>query len=170
MPPTVASRFKADTAIWRCLFCLAVRLGSSMAPCKLFGRPLSRPPQARDSQSLIWSAAAAASAGQDLMLSQYYTSVLSQQQTSVLSQQQTSVLSQQQSQIRGWAQNHKNGPKWVENGRQASRIGQNESKHASGAFPTGPGAKNSTKKTRNNEIGLSGPPPSGSTPQEQDCS
>ena len=37
-----------------------------MAPCKLFGRPLSRPPQARDSQSLIWSAAVAASRGQDL--------------------------------------------------------------------------------------------------------
>ena len=78
---------------------MAVRLGSSMAPCKLFGRPLSRPPQARDSRSLIWSAAVAASAGQDLMLSQYYTSVLSQQQTSVLSQQQTSVLSQQQTSV-----------------------------------------------------------------------
>ena len=73
------------------------------------------------------------------------------------------------SQIRGRAQNHQNGPKWVQNGRQASRIGQNESKHASGAFPTGPGAKNSAKKARNLEIGLSGPPPSGSTPQERDC-
>ena len=85
--------------IWRCLFCLAVRLGSSMAPCKLFGRPLSRPPQARNSRSLIWSAAVAASAGQGLMLPHYYTSVLSQQQTSVLSQQQTSVLSQQQTSV-----------------------------------------------------------------------
>ena len=85
--------------IWRRLFCLAVRLGSSMAPCKLFGLSLSRPPQARDSRSLIWSAAVAASAGQDLMLSQYYTSVLSQQQSSVPSQQQTSVLSQQKTSI-----------------------------------------------------------------------
>ena len=34
-------------ATWRCLFCLAVRLGSSAAQCKLFGRPLSRPPKPR---------------------------------------------------------------------------------------------------------------------------
>ena len=50
------------------------------------------------------------------------------------------------SQTRGRAQNHKNGPKWFENGRQASRIGQNESNRGSGAFPTGPAAKNSAKK------------------------
>ena len=73
------------------------------------------------------------------------------------------------SQTRGPAQNHKNGPKCVKNGRQVSRIGQNESNRGSGAFPTGPVAKNLTKKGRNLEIGLSGPPPSGSTPQERDC-
>ena len=70
------------------------------------------------------------------------------------------------SQIRGGAQNQQNGPKWVQNGRQASRIGQNESKHGSEAFPTGPGAKNPAKKARNLEICRSGPPLSGSTAQD----
>ena len=70
------------------------------------------------------------------------------------------------SQIRGRAQNHQNGPKWVQNGRQASRIGPNESNHGSEAFPTRPGAKNLPKKGRNFEIGRSGPPLSGSTAQD----
>ena len=41
------------------------------------------------------------------------------------------------SQIRGRAQNHQNGPKWVENGRQVLRIGRHESHGSSGAFGTG---------------------------------
>ena len=53
------------------------------------------------------------------------------------------------SQIRGRAQNHQNGPKWVENGRQASRIGPNESHGRSGAFRTGPVAKTLPKPSRN---------------------
>ena len=44
------------------------------------------------------------------------------------------------SQIRGWAQNHQNGPKWVENGRQAPRIGPQASHGRSQAFGTGPAA------------------------------
>ena len=70
------------------------------------------------------------------------------------------------SQIRGRAQNHQNGPKWVQNGRQASRIGPNESNHGSKAFPTRPRAKNIPKKGRNLEIGRSGPPLLGSTAQD----
>ena len=66
------------------------------------------------------------------------------------------------SQTKGLAQNHPNGPKWVENGRQASRIGPNESYHGSGAFPTGPVPQNPPKRARNAEIGWSGPPLSGS--------
>ena len=69
------------------------------------------------------------------------------------------------SQIRGRAQNHQNDPKWVQNGRQDTRIGQNESYHGSGAFPTGPVAKNPPKKARTPEIDLFGPPLSGSTAQ-----
>ena len=53
------------------------------------------------------------------------------------------------SQIRGRAQNHQNGPKWVENGRQASRIGPNESHGRSEAFRTGPVAKTLPKPSRN---------------------
>ena len=49
------------------------------------------------------------------------------------------------SQIRGRAQNHQNGSKWVENGRQDPRIGPNESYGRSGAFGTGPAAKNPAK-------------------------
>ena len=45
------------------------------------------------------------------------------------------------SQKKGLAQNHKNYPKWFENGRQASRIGPNESRGRSGAFRTGPEAR-----------------------------
>ena len=45
------------------------------------------------------------------------------------------------SQIRGWAQNHQNGLKWVENGRQASRIHPDGSHGRSGGFGTGPGAQ-----------------------------
>ena len=123
---------------------------------------------------------------QSSVLSQQQTSVLSQQKTSVLFQQNRSVLFQQNTsslleeqksvlsqqfrlwtpQIRGRAQNHQNGSKWVQNGRQASRIGPNESNHGSEAFPTGPGAKNLSKKGRNLEIGRSGPPLSGSTAQD----
>ena len=96
-------------------------------------------------------------------------SVLFQQNRSSLLEEQKSVLSQQfrllKPQIRVPAQNHQNGPKWVQNGRQDTRIGQNESYHGSGAFPTGPVAKNPPKKARNPEIGRSGPPLSGSTAQ-----
>ena len=45
------------------------------------------------------------------------------------------------SQTRGRAQNHRNGPKWVENGRQASRIGP-EASHGRSQFGPGPAAKN----------------------------
>ena len=57
------------------------------------------------------------------------------------------------SQIRGRAQNHQNGAKWVENGRQASRIGPNESHGRSGAFRTGPVAKTLAKTEPNPQIG-----------------
>ena len=53
------------------------------------------------------------------------------------------------SQIRGRAQNHPNGPKWVENGRQASRIHPDGSHGRSGAFWTSPVAKNVGKQSRN---------------------
>ena len=46
------------------------------------------------------------------------------------------------SQIRGRAQNHQNGLKWVENGRQASRIGPQASHGRSQAFGTSPAAEN----------------------------
>ena len=49
-------------------------------PCKLFGRPLSRPPEARGSRPLLWSAAVAASAGQALM-SAVWTGQLSSVET-----------------------------------------------------------------------------------------
>ena len=49
------------------------------------------------------------------------------------------------SQIRGRAQNHPNGPKWVEHGRQVLRIGPNESHGRSTAFGTGPVAKTPAK-------------------------
>ena len=45
------------------------------------------------------------------------------------------------SQIKGPAQNHQNGPKWFENGPQASKIDSNESSGHSGAFWTGPEAR-----------------------------
>ena len=45
------------------------------------------------------------------------------------------------SQIKGPAQNHQNGPKCFENGRQASRIDPNESRARSGACRTGPEAR-----------------------------
>ena len=38
-----------------------------------------------------------------------------------------------------------NAPKWVQNGRQVLRIGPNESYGRSGAFGTGPAAKNPTQ-------------------------
>merc|ERR1711966_384125 len=79
------------------------------------------------------------------ILFQQKTSVLFQQNTSLLLEEQKSVPSQQfrllKPQIRGRAQNHKNGSKWVHNGRQASRIVPNESCDGSGAVPTGPVAK-----------------------------
>ena len=49
------------------------------------------------------------------------------------------------SQTRGRAQNHQNGPKWVESGRQDPTIGPNESYGRSGAFGTSPATKNPTK-------------------------
>ena len=59
------------------------------------------------------------------------------------------------SQIRGWAQNHPNGPKWVQNGRQASRIGPQASHGCFQAFGTGPVAKNPAP----NPESLHGTPP-----------
>ena len=49
------------------------------------------------------------------------------------------------SQIGGRAQNHQNCPKWVQNGRQVSRIHPNESYGHSRAFATGPAAQNPPK-------------------------
>ena len=49
------------------------------------------------------------------------------------------------SQIRGRAQNHQNGLKWVQNGRQVLRIGPHESHGRSGASGTGPAAGNPAK-------------------------
>ena len=69
------------------------------------------------------------------------------------------------SQIRGRAQKHPNGPKWVQNGRQASRIHPNESYGHFQAFGTSPADKNLAQKARNPEIGRSVRPLSGSTPQ-----
>ena len=57
------------------------------------------------------------------------------------------------SQIRGWAQNRPNGPKWVQNGRQASRIGPNESYGRSRAFGTGPAARNPSKNLPSTVVG-----------------
>ena len=62
-----------------------------------------------------------------------------------------------QPQIRGWAQNHQNGPKWVQNGRQVSRMHPNESYGRSRAFATGPVAQNSAKQTRNSKSACSRP-------------
>ena len=59
------------------------------------------------------------------------------------------------SQIRGRAQNHQNGPKWVENGRQASRIGPEASHGRSQAFGTGPAAQNPAPNPKS----LHGTPP-----------
>ena len=59
------------------------------------------------------------------------------------------------SQIRGRAQNHQNGPKWVENGRQASRIGPEASHGRSQAFGTGPAAQNPAANPKS----LHGTPP-----------
>ena len=49
------------------------------------------------------------------------------------------------SQTRGRAQNRENGPKWVENGSQASRIHPDGSHGRSRAFGTGLAAKNPAK-------------------------
>ena len=109
---------------------------------------------------------------QSSVLSQQQTSVLSQQKTSILSQQTTSVLFQHKttplleeqrsvlsqqftllkSQIRGWAQIHQNGPKWVRNGCQDPRIGRNESYVSSAAFRTVPAAKNPAKSGKQNPV------------------
>ena len=59
------------------------------------------------------------------------------------------------SQIRGRAQNHRNGPKWVQNGRQASRIGPNESHGRSGAFGTGPAIQDPEKIAKFRLFGFS---------------
>ena len=61
------------------------------------------------------------------------------------------------SQIMGRAQNHKNGSKWVQNGRQVSRIHPNESCGRSRAFATGPGAQDLPKQVRNSTSGRSRP-------------
>ncbi len=45
------------------------------------------------------------------------------------------------SQIRGRAQNHPNGSKWVEHGRQGSRMDAKQSHGCSGASGTGPAAQ-----------------------------
>merc|ERR1711966_626532 len=79
------------------------------------------------------------------ILFQQKTSVLFQQNTSLLLEEQKSVPSQQfrllKPQIRGRAQNHQNGAKWVENGRQHPRIDPNESYGRSEAFGTVPTRK-----------------------------
>ena len=59
------------------------------------------------------------------------------------------------SQIRGRAQNHQNDPKWVEKGRQASRIGPQASHDRSQAFGTGPAVQNPAL----NRKSLHGTPP-----------
>ena len=61
------------------------------------------------------------------------------------------------SQIKGRAQDHQYAPKWVQNGRQDTRIGQNESNSGPGAFPTGPGAKNLAKKPETSKSACPGP-------------
>ena len=71
---------------------------------------------------------------------------------------QTSAVETRQmlkSQIRGQAQNHQNGPKSVENGRQVLRIGPNESHGCSGACGTGPAAKNPANMRKNRLFGIS---------------
>ena len=50
------------------------------------------------------------------------------------------------SQIRGRAPNLQNGAKWVQNGRQVSRIHPNESYGRSRALTTGPAAPNPPKQ------------------------
>ena len=57
------------------------------------------------------------------------------------------------SQIRGRAQTHQNGSKWVKNGRQASRIHPDGSHGRSGAFGTSPATKNPTKSSRSTVVG-----------------
>ena len=66
------------------------------------------------------------------------------------------------SQIRGRTQNYQNATKRVKNSCQVSRIHPHESYHGSGAFPTGPMAKN-LQKAEPSKIGLCGPPLLGST-------
>ena len=82
-----------------------------------------------------------------------------QQNTSSLLEEQKSVLSQQfrllTPQIRGWAQNDKSGPKWVENGRQDPRMDPNESYSCSGAFGTCPATKIWQKSEKHRLFGVS---------------
>ena len=57
------------------------------------------------------------------------------------------------SQMGGRAQNHQNGPKWVENGRQALSIHPDGSHGRSRAFGTYPPAKNPAKSSRSMVVG-----------------
>ena len=66
-------------------------------------------------------------------------------------------------QVRGRAQNHQNGRKWIQNGRQALRIHPHESYGRSQAFATGPAAPNPPKQARNCRSACSRPPPLSST-------
>ena len=59
------------------------------------------------------------------------------------------------SQMKGQAQSHRNGLKWVENGRQALRIDPQASHGRSEAFGTGPAAKTLAPDPKS----LHGPPP-----------
>ena len=86
-----------------------------------------------------------------MLMSAVETGQMSAAETGQMSAVETRHMSK--SQIRGWAQNHQNGPKWVENGRQASRIGLNESHSRSGAFRTGPLAKTLAKTEPKPQIG-----------------
>ena len=85
------------------------------------------------------------------------SSIETGQMSAVETEQMSAVETRQmlKSQIRGQAQNHQNGPKWVENGRQAARIGPQASHGRSQAFGTGPAAQNPTPNPKS----LHGTPP-----------
>ena len=102
--------------------------------------------------------------GPDRQMSAVETGQMSSVETGQMSAVETRQMFK--SQIRGRAQNHQNGPKWVQNGRQASRIHPNESYGHFRAFGTSPAAKNLSKKGRNARLACSWPRPLSSTPQD----
>ena len=85
------------------------------------------------------------------------SSVETGQMSAVETGQMSAVETRQmlKSQIRGRAQNYQNGPKWVENGRQASRISPEASHGRSQAFGMGPAAQNPAANPKS----LHGTPP-----------